>query len=181
MKEITVFGRGGQGAVVASEILSEAYFRQGSQVQSFPSFGVERRGAPVVAFVRVDREPIYLRSMIYRADLAVVLSAEVVLSPQFIGSIKEGAILLVNAAEDVNGLERFKVRRVDATAIALENGLGSSAQPMVNTAMLGALAAIDDDLQLEHVLAAVKDKVPQKIEANLAAVQQAFDSVITLE
>lgn len=181
MKEITVFGRGGQGAVVASEILSEAYFRQGFEVQSFPSFGVERRGAPVVAFIRVDRKPIYLRSMIYQADVAVVLSAEVVLSPQFIGSIKEGALLIVNAAEDVNELERFKVRRVDATAIALEHGLGSSAQPMVNTAMLGALAAVDDDLQLEHVLAAVKDKVPQQVDKNLAAARQAYDSVKTIE
>ena len=77
MKEITFYGRGGQGAVVASEILAEAYFREGYQVQSFPSFGVERRGAPVTAFLRIDREFIYLRSMIYKADMGIVLAPDI--------------------------------------------------------------------------------------------------------
>jgi len=97
MKEITFFGRGGQGAVIASEILAEAYFRDGYHVQSFPSFGVERRGAPVTAFLRTDQEFIFLRSMIYQADCGLVLAADIVQAPTFRPSLKDGALVVVNS------------------------------------------------------------------------------------
>ncbi len=54
MIEIRIHGRGGQGAVIASEVLASAFFKEGKFVQAFPAFGVERRGAPVTAFTRVE-------------------------------------------------------------------------------------------------------------------------------
>lgn len=65
MIEIRFHGRGGQGAVVASKLLASAFFKEGKSVQSFPAFGVERRGAPVVAFLRIDDQPIKLRTNVY--------------------------------------------------------------------------------------------------------------------
>ena len=181
MKEITFYGRGGQGAVVASEILAEAYFREGYQVQSFPSFGVERRGAPVTAFLRINREFIYLRSMIYKADISIVLAPDIVNSPTFRPSLKNDAVILVNSKEKMAELSEYRAFFVDATAIALEHGLGPSAQPLVNTAMLGALAKISCDLSLDNLLKAVEKLVPQKTGQNIQAARKAYESVVDVE
>lgn len=167
--------------MMASEILADAYFRQGYQVQSFPSFGVERRGAPVTAFLRVSKEFIYIRSMIYQAEIGLVFSADIVNAPTFKPSLREGATLLINSDRRLQGLNGFEVSYIDATSIALEYGLGSSAQPLVNTAMLGAFAKVARDLQLDHLLEAVKDKVPQNAKKNLAAVEKAYRSVVGFE
>lgn len=177
MKEITFFGRGGQGAVVASEILTDAYFRQGYQVQSFPSFGVERRGAPVTAFLRIDKEFIHLRSMIYQADAGLVFAANIVEGPTFRPSVKPSAVLLINALKMPDNLNGFDLSIIDASAVALECGLGTAAQPLVNTAMLGAFAKVAGDLELEHLLASVESKALQKTEMNLKAVKLAWESV----
>ena len=177
MKEITVFGRGGQGAVVAAEILAEAYFHEGFYTQSFPSFGVERRGAPVMAFLRVDKEFIYLRSMIYKAQIGLVLSADAVKSPTFKPSLIENATLIINSPANNPEVSGFNCYQIDATVIALEFGLGSKAQPLVNTAMLGAYAGAIGDLSLDNLLKAVENKVPLKIEKNIAAVKKAYETV----
>jgi len=181
VKEITFFGRGGQGAVVASELLADAYFRQGFQVQSFPSFGVERRGAPVMAFLRVDNEFIYLRSQIYQAQVGLVFAPDIIDSPTFKPSLMPRAMLLVNAPSKLDGLNGYDVSYIDATSIARECALGSSAQPLVNTSMLGAFAKIAGDLELDNLLAAVESKVPQKAENNLEAVRRAYESVVRFE
>ncbi len=181
MKEITFFGRGGQGAVVASEILADAYFREGYQVQSFPSFGVERRGAPVTSFLRVAKGFIYLRSMIYEADFGLVLAPDIVNMPAFKSSLKENAAILINSKEKLLQLDGFRVRYIDATGIALKFGLGSRTQPLVNTAMLGAFARINDDLKLENLLLAIKESAPQKTEENLKAVTAAYESAAIIE
>ena len=177
MKEITVFGRGGQGAVVAAEILAEAYFHEGYHTQSFPSFGVERRGAPVTAFLRVNREFIYLRSMIYQAHMGLVLSPDVVKSPTFKPSLVERATLIINSKSNISDVSEYNCYYVDATGIALEFGLGSKAQPLVNTAMLGAFAGVSGDLSLENLLQAVENRVPMKVDKNIAAVRKAYETV----
>lgn len=181
MKEITFFGRGGQGAVVASEILADAYFRNGRQVQSFPSFGVERRGAPVTAFLRIADRFIYVRSMIYQADLGLVFSAGIMQTPLFSPMLKEKATLLINSGEKIKNLDKFRPFYVDATAIALECNLGSEAQPLVNTSMLGAYAKVTGDLDLDNLLEAVRENVPQQVENNLLAVKKAYEAVNSFE
>lgn len=181
MKEITVFGRGGQGAVVAAEILAEAYFHEGYYTQSFPSFGVERRGAPVMAFLRIDKEFIYLRSMIYKAQMALVLSPDAAKTPTFKPGLVDKATLVINSKASLPEVAEFDCYYVDAAGIALEFGLGSKAQPLVNTAMLGAFARACGDLSLDNLLKAVENKVPLKIEKNISAVRKAYDSVARIE
>lgn len=181
MKEITVFGRGGQGSVVAAEILAEAYFHEGFYTQSFPSFGVERRGAPVMAFLRVDKEFIYLRSMIYQAHMGLILSPDVVNSPTFKPSLIENATLVINSGNKLAGVSGYDCHYVDATGIALEFSLGSQAQPLVNTAMLGAFARVSGDLSLDNVLKAVENRVPLKIDNNISAVKRAYETVGKIE
>lgn len=181
MTELTFFGRGGQGAVIASEILGEAYFRDGYYVQSFPSFGVERRGAPVTAFLRIDKDFIFLRSMIYQADCGLVLAADILQAPAFRPSLKDGAVVVVNASDPPANLSGLRVFYVDATTIAFKHKLGSMAQPLVNTAMLGAVASANGHPKLNSLMEAVKQKVPQNTKQNLAAVRDAYAAVTNLE
>ena len=88
MREIRFHGRGGQGAVIASKILAEAFFREGKYVQSFPAFGAERRGAPVAAFTRVDENPIRIRTQIYAPDTVVVLDPSLLESADITSGLK---------------------------------------------------------------------------------------------
>lgn len=177
MTEITIYGRGGQGAVIASEILACAFFKEGYQVQSFPSFGVERRGAPVTAFLRISKEFIHLRSMIYQADSAIVLAPDIVFAPTFIPSLKSGASVVVNSSQVPAELSGFKSCCFDATSLALELKLGSAAMPVVNTAMLGVFARQSNDLSMDNLLEAVREKVPQSPQENCEAVKTAYEKV----
>ena len=181
MRELRFHGRGGQGAVVASKVLAVALFREGHSVQSFPAFGVERRGAPVTAFLRAAREPIRLRCEITHPDEIIVLDATLMTAIDVTAGLKPGGRILINSeappeAYD-NLLQRFRVATVDATAIAVRHGLGSRTQPIVNTAILGAYASLSDLVTLDAVCRAIVEEVPLHHEANVQAARDAAASV----
>ncbi|MCI4368487.1 MAG: 2-oxoacid:acceptor oxidoreductase family protein, partial [Thermoplasmata archaeon] len=180
MIEIRFHGRGGQGAVVASELLAQAAFLDGREPQSFPFFGVERRGAPVTAFARIDDRPIGIRTSILTPDIVVVLDAGLLTATRVTEGLKDGGLLLANSP---NGPERLSapssVRRasVDASGIARAHRLGSATMPIVNTTMLGALAAVSGVVSPEALERAIGRYVPAFPEANQAAAAVGFRSV----
>ena len=96
MIEIRFHGRGGQGAVTAANILAEAAFREGNDVQAFPYFGVERRGAPVTAFTKIDKKPIRVKSQIYEPDYVVVLAPQLVQAINVAEGLKPDGIVIIN-------------------------------------------------------------------------------------
>ena len=96
MIEIRIHGRGGQGAVIASEVLASAFFKEGKFVQAFPAFGVERRGAPVMAFTRVDDQPIRIRHFIYEPDHIIILDPTLIESTQVDSGLKENGWIVIN-------------------------------------------------------------------------------------
>jgi len=181
MRELRFHGRGGQGTVVASKILAAALFREGRQVQSFPAFGVERRGAPVTAFLRIDDHPILLRCEITEPDDLVILDPTLIGAVDVTGGLKDGGLVLINATEGPQAYPalaaRFRVATVDASGIAVAFGLGSKTQPIVNTAILGAFAAVSGMVRLESVCDAIHDEVPLKAEANVQAARAAAAAV----
>lgn len=180
MRELRFHGRGGQGAVVASKILAVALFREGRQVQSFPAFGVERRGAPVTAFLRVSDGPILLRCEITEPDDLVILEPTLIGATDVTAGLKPGGSILINSepVERYGDLaRRFRVVTVDASGIALRFGLGSRTQPIVNTAILGAFAVTSGLVALESVCDAIREEVPRKAEANVDAARAAADAV----
>ncbi len=142
MFEIRVHGLGGQGAVTLCTWVARAGYAAGRQVQAFPFFGAERRGAPVKAFVRIDDEPIDLRSQVYNPDLLVVMSTDLT-GMALEEGISPGGRLLVNAGEElaVKFAERFgkEIHYLDATGIALDLGLEIDGTPMVNLPLFGAV------------------------------------------
>ncbi|RTZ89983.1 MAG: pyruvate ferredoxin oxidoreductase [Deltaproteobacteria bacterium] len=180
MIEIRFHGRGGQGAVVASKMLAVAFFKEGKGVQSFPTYGAERRGAPVAAFIRVDDKPVLYHHNIYAPTHVVVLDPSLMERVDVTQGLKEGGFVLVNTKlkpSDFPDLKGFEVHVVDASGIAVKHGLGSKENPIVNTAVLGAFARASGLVGLPAVLEAVKEESPIKVKANLAAAEEAYDKV----
>ena len=131
MKEIRLHGRGGQGAVTAASILAVAGFADGKFTQAFPTFGVERRGAPVTAFVRIDDKFIRRRDQVYNPDILVVLDSSLFKVVDVTSGAKKGAMIIINTSgkpEDFK-LAGFEVKCIDATKEAfaiLGRGLSQS-------------------------------------------------------
>ncbi len=174
--EVRFHGRGGQGAVIASELLAQAAFLEGKHPQSFPFFGVERRGAPVTAFTRIDTKPVEVRTSIIEPDIVIVLDPGLAKTVPVAAGLKSSGVLLINTTRKAVGVKlptSARIVTVDASGIALSNGLGSAASPIVNTSMLGALVASTGIVGLGALLAAIRAFVPAKIEANVKAAEQA--------
>jgi 2-oxoacid:acceptor oxidoreductase gamma subunit (pyruvate/2-ketoisovalerate family) len=172
MIEIRFHGRGGQGAVTAARLLAEAAFNEGKYCQAFPSFGAERRGAPVLAFTRIDNKQIRIRTMVYEPNYVVVLDPTLLEVINVAAGLKKGGIIVVNAKEVPEELKTWKVATVDATAIALEL-LGS---PITNTAMLGAFAKATKLVSLNSVVKVIEGYFGGKLaEKNVAAVKAAYE------
>ncbi|MEE8163733.1 MAG: pyruvate ferredoxin oxidoreductase subunit gamma [Anaerolineae bacterium] len=181
MIEIRIHGRGGQGAVIASKVLAVAVFKEGKYVQSFPAFGVERRGAPVMAFTRIDDQPIRIRCQIYEPDHVVVLDPTLLEAVDVTAGLKEGGWILINSEQDPATFDlpaRYRVATIDAQSIAIKYRLGPKSAPIVNTAILGAFAKATGIVGLEALAEAVRESVPLKPEENVAATREAYNSVV---
>ena len=176
MYEIRFHGRGGQGAVTASKILATAAFLESKWVTSFPFFGTERRGAPVTAFTRIDESKIELRSQIYEPDAVVVLDKSLMKVVNVTEGLKSDGVIIVNGKTgDLVEEGKYRVGYVDATSIALRNGLGDPSHPIVNTAILGAFAKVSNLVSLQSIKNATSDTVPSKKKENVNAIQEAYE------
>lgn len=182
MLEIRFHGRGGQGTVLAAKMLADAVLRSGrGECMAIPEFGVERRGAPVLAYARIAEGPIRLRSRIYAPDAVVVLDPLLSLSALVVQGLKAGGVVVANsdktAAQLAEGRPGFRWVPLPAKDIALRHGLGSKTSPMVNTAICGALIAALDVADFASLEAAIRETVPVKLDANVAAAREAYDAV----
>lgn len=152
--EVRLRGRGGQGIVTASEMLIDAAVEGGHYGQSIPAFGAERRGAPVTASARISDAPIRRHSLVYSPDIVAVFEQKLMDDAETFSGMKKGGILLINA-KTAPAIEGVRCAAVDATSIAVENGLVVAGWAVVNTAMLGAIAKVSgmvDKGMLEKVI-----------------------------
>lgn len=178
MIEIRFHGRGGQGAVTAAEILAKAAFEDGKYCQAFPFFGVERRGAPVMAFSRIDDQPIRRRYQVYNPDYVIVLDDGLLEVVDVFSGLKEGGKVIINTKKDIKIDKNVDLYKIDATGIALEI-LGV---PIVNTVMLGAFSAATKEVSLESIIDIIKQTFPGKIgEKNAEAAKIAYNQLKELE
>ncbi len=179
MIEIRFHGRGGQGAVKASDILAIAAFSEGKEVQAFPFFGVERRGAPVTAFTRISDEEIRIHSYIYEPDVLVVLDPTLIGAIPLTDGLKPDGIIIINTGRKPETFsfpdtKNPHIYTVDCSSIALKYGLGSEAAPIVNTAILGAVVKATKLASIESIMEAIKEKIPINKEENALAAKEAF-------
>jgi 2-oxoacid:acceptor oxidoreductase gamma subunit (pyruvate/2-ketoisovalerate family) len=173
MLEIKFSGRGGQGVVIASQMLGFGFFKAGMYPQCYSLFGGERRGAPVVSFLRVDREKILLKCDIKRPDELLYFDTSLIDREEIRNLMRPGGRILISTDQpipDMKGLGGFKLGLVNAPAIAKRLGLGH----VINTTILGAYCRFADHLSMDHLLAAIEEMVPAKKEANLEAAHQGY-------
>lgn len=174
MIEIRFHGRGGQGAVTAAELLAKSAFEDGKYSQAFPFFGVERRGAPVMAFTRIDDKPIRRRYQVYNPDYVIVLDDGLMSVVDVFSGLKEDGGIIVNTTDESKIESSEKAEMIDATGIALEK-LGV---PIVNTIMLGSFAKKSGEVSLNSLLKVIKENFPGKIgEKNAEAAKLAYENI----
>ncbi len=182
MLQIRIHGRGGQGVVTAAELIALAAFKDGLYAQAFPSFGVERSGAPIQAFARISKEIIITREQIYQPDVLIIQDESLLENKEILNGISSQTYLIVNSNKSPEELQclsgnKIKIERIissPATAIALRL-LGKN---IVNTVILGAFAQITNFITLKSLLSAVAEKFQSKgrdiINKNQTAVKEAY-------
>jgi pyruvate ferredoxin oxidoreductase gamma subunit len=179
MLEIRFHGRGGQGAVTSAELIAAAAIGKGKYAQAFPSFGPERRGAPVVAFCRVDDKRILARAKVYEPDVVVVLDSGLLTLIDPVEGLKANGILIINTRksyEEIMDSCHFSCRVgiVNADQIAREE-LG---RVIVNTTMLGAVMRATGLLEVEDIRGPMLDRFGPKMgEKNMKALERAYNEL----
>lgn len=177
MIEYRIHGRGGQGNVAAAYLLAATAFEAGWACQAFPAFGAERRGAPVAAFVRVDRAPIQLRSQIRSPDVLIVQDETLLADPKITAGLKPNGEMLINSGrstEDIAGQFDCRCICVDATEMAMAH-IG---KPIPNTALLSALLTLTGQFPLTALVTALEARFHDDIlNRNLALIEHAAQSV----
>jgi pyruvate ferredoxin oxidoreductase gamma subunit len=174
MYEIRIHSRGGQGGVTAARLLALAAFRDGKHATACPFYGAERRGAPVVSYVRIDDSPIRVYSQIRHPDLIVVLDPSVMDVVDVLQGLKPGGKVLMNAAraEEIPG---HTVLAVDLTGIALSLNLVIAGSPILNTPVMGALAKMGI---ISHESARLAIKEMFSDERNVKAAERAYTELM---
>ena len=175
MIEIRIHGRGGQGNVAAAELLSIAAFKDGKFAQAFPSFGAERIGAPVQAFVRIDDKKIRTREEVRTPNYLIIQDSFLIGAVPVLDGIKPDGLILVNAdkaPEDLNIKTTATVETIPATEIALE----IIGRPIPNAIMIGAFCSITNLVSIDAVQEAIMEKFPGRVgENNVAALERAVE------
>ncbi len=183
MFQVRIHGRGGQGVVTATEMLSIAAFDEGRHAQAFPSFGSERTGAPVVAFCRIDDKEIRLREPIMAPDALIIQDPTLLHQVDCFAGLKPDGYILINTNKTFEelGLADFvKSHRADrlCTVAATDISIKHVGRPVPNVPLLGGFAAISGLIRLESVIKAIEDKFSGKVAAgNIAAATEAYNIV----
>jgi pyruvate ferredoxin oxidoreductase gamma subunit len=177
LKEIRIHGRGGQGAVLAAELMVVAAFEDGRYGQAFPAFGGERRGAPVQAFVRLDVRPVRVRYRVNEPDYVIILDRTLPAIVDVVSGLKPGGRVFLDSEKSPDALTwstEAPVYAVPATHIAME----VFGQPLVNPAMMGAWAAGAGEVSLQAIQRAYQHRFPGVLgEKNSRAAQMGYDFI----
>ncbi len=178
-KELTairIHGRGGQGSVTCAELVAQAAIDEGKYAQAFPSFGPERRGAPVQAYIRIDdNKPIRIRAGVVNPDIVVVLDPSLLDIVDVTSGLKEDGLLVINTNDSFENVEaRFgkgrKMAIIDANSVARE----CIGRPIVNTTMIGALVKASEVVALESLITPLNKRFGRLAEKNINAMQKAY-------
>ena len=183
--EIIIHGRGGQGAVTACEIIAEAAYLSGNfvDVHAYPSFGAERRGAPVQAFAKLSRtDTIWDRAQIENPNILIVFD-ETVLNQEIVSSLTQGGLFIINSEKDpeffmneFNLSSDTKIVIADISKLSIEKNLTIDGNPVINTPILGLLSKALPDLNLNNLKTVLLKRMGEKLgNLNYDLIEQGFN------
>ncbi|MDH4068414.1 MAG: 2-oxoacid:acceptor oxidoreductase family protein [Dehalococcoidia bacterium] len=180
--EVRWHGRGGLGAVTSAELVARAAISEGKYAQSFPSFGPERRGAPVLAFLRISDEFIRTRTAIDKPDIVTVLDPGLLSVVDVASGLKDNGRIVINSRKSPAELKsefgyRWPVAAVNATKIARE----TIGVPITNTAMIGALLKVTDAVKLDSVIEQLHERFGARAKGNIEAMKRAYTQTVIEE
>lgn len=175
---IRIHGRGGQGAVAAAELIAITAFKQGYWAQSFPFFGVERSGAPIQAFVRIDEEKILTHAQIEKPDYLIIQDDSLLLDINIYQGISVSSKVLINTQKDITAIDKMLLKKIavknitliDASQIAFDH----LRKNIINTALLGAFSATYPLIEPKQALAAIAEKFSHKGQTTIKLNQKIF-------
>src|SRR5512137_3142581 len=151
MYEIRTHGRGGQGAVMGAEILAKALLKEGKYAVTIPAFGFERRGAPVVAYLKFDDKVIRQHTNVRFPNFVICIDPTLPNSVPIFDGVLENATAVLCTSKGVGdfkfGPNIKKVALCDGVSIAMET-IGRS---ITNTIMLGAFVKATGLVTLESI------------------------------
>jgi pyruvate ferredoxin oxidoreductase gamma subunit len=175
MVDVVWYGRGGQGAFTAARLLGlSVSIYGGASALAFPSFGPERRGAPVFGYTKIDTVPIKDRSEPLKADYCIVLD-DTLLSDQSL-PLKDGGTLIVNTSRSERiKYSGFHIVTLDASGIALS----VFGKPVVNTAMLGAFVASTNILQYNAAVSGIQTEIKKDTDKNILVFAMSYAAVLS--
>ncbi len=191
MIQVRIHGRGGQGVVTAAELIAIAGFKAGLYAQALPSFGVERSGAPIQAFARLDDAAIIIREHIYQPDFIIIQDASLLASVDVLFGANKKTIVMINTGKSPEEVWRHikeqkiqsfipaisNIKTIDATKIALQI-LGKN---LMNTVVLGAFAKLSGHISLESLQLAIAEKFSAKgqdiVSKNQTAATLAYETL----
>ena len=180
--EIRWHGRGGMGAVTSAELVARAAISEGKYAQSFPSFGPERRGAPVIAFLRISDEFIRTRTPIDEPDIVVVLDPGLLQAVDVTSGLRENGKIIINSRKSPAELKsefgyKWPVAAVNATIIARE----TIGMPITNTAMIGALLKVTEAVKVDSVVEQLHERFGARAKGNIEAMKRAYKETVIEE
>lgn len=178
MLQVRFHGRGGQGVVTAADMLATAAFIDGYYAQSFPSFGSERMGAPVVAYCRIDDQEIRTREPVAEPNVILIQDATLLHQSDVLLGLAKESYALVNTTKSPVELEsvfteidRSRIFAIPATDLALRH----VKRAVPNVPLLGALCAVADAISLRSLEAAIKERFANEVaEGNVSAAREAY-------
>ena len=178
MIEVIFHGTGGQGVVIAAKLLADAAAKSGHRTQSFAAYGGERRGGKVESFLRISEEEMFIHSKVYEPDYVILMSESLAQDPAVLSGARDGAGILINSTKPPQNFPltgNLEIHTIDANRIAAENGvLLPSGMPVINTSMMGAVAALVKGIGLEELAEAIREGGIPYPEKNIKAAREAY-------
>ncbi len=176
MYEIRLHGRGGQGAVLASGLLAAGVVADGRFAVAIPSFGFERRGAPVAAFVRIDEREIRRMTNITNPDCVLCIDPTVARSVDIFAGLKPGGTLVQASAAGPGALHLPPTVATVGVCNAVRIAMDIFGRPITNTLMLGAFARTTGRVELDALEQALAESELRDagLEQNIEALRRGY-------
>lgn len=168
--------------MTSAELTALAAIEEGKFAQAFPSFGPERRGAPVMAFVRVSETPIVTREKVYEPNIVVVLDPTLLKIVNVEAGLRKGGVIVLNTTKSAEQIRKetgikAKLALVDASKIAMD----TMRVPITNTTMLGALVKASGIIQMSGLTHPIKHRFGPIAEKNINACTRAYEETAVVE